>query len=186
MLWLIESLENPDDRKFIDDLYGSFKWLMFKTARRYVSTLPDQEDIVHDAIERLIRRADTLRERPRCVLPRYVVYTVRSAAVDLLRRRKRWEARVVPLDEDMSVWTMASGNEPLDAVLIAEELRARLWEIWPRLPEEDQLLLEGKYVWELSDRELAEDVGCKPDSIRMKLTRARRRAYRYITEGEGV
>ena len=35
----------------------------------------------------------------------------------------------------------------------------------------------------MSDAELAEEFGCSPDSIRMKLTRARRKALEMIKEG---
>ena len=35
------------------------------------------------------------------------------------------------------------------------------------------------------DAELADMLGCKKDSIRMKLTRARRRAFQLMTEEEG-
>ena len=35
----------------------------------------------------------------------------------------------------------------------------------------------------MSDAELAEEFGCSPDSIRMKLTRARRRALEIMREG---
>ena len=35
------------------------------------------------------------------------------------------------------------------------------------------------------DTELADMLGCKKDSIRMKLTRARRRAFQLMTEEEG-
>ena len=74
----------------------------------------------------------------------------------------------------------------MEDLLLFKARISQLKEIWHELPEEDQLLLEGKYIWELSDKELAEDHGCKPDSIRMKLTRARRRALQHLSEKEGV
>ena len=72
----------------------------------------------------------------------------------------------------------------MDEYLMARERSDRLRTIWPRLGEEDRLLLEGKYLRECSDRELAQLLGCRVDSIRMKLTRARRRALKRMTEGE--
>ena len=69
--------------------------------------------------------------------------------------------------------------------IIFEEQKDRLMQIWGSLPEEDQLLLEGKYILGYKDTELADMLGCKKDSIRMKLTRARRRAFQLMTEEEG-
>ena len=57
--------------------------------------------------------------------------------------------------------------------------------MWVRLTEEEQLLLEGKYILGYEDGELAGMLGCKKDSVRMKLTRARRRALRLMLEEGG-
>lgn len=183
ILWMIESLADPNDKRFIEKIYKDFNRTMFKTAGRYVSSLPDQEDIVQNAIVKLIGRVDDLRKFSCCVLPKYIVYTIRSVAIDFLRTRGRLEAHIVSLDDNM---TVESKSEPLDAYLISKERTARSKEIWPKLPEEEQLLLEGKYIWGHSDKELAEDFRCKPDSIRMKLTRARRHALNLMTEREQV
>lgn len=44
------------------------------------------------------------------------------------------------------------------------------------------MVLEGRYFLELSDDELARQFGCKPGSIRVKLTRARRNALKIMLE----
>lgn len=63
------------------------------------------------------------------------------------------------------------------------ERRAEFIEIWDSLPDDTKILLEGKYILGLSDEELATEFDCSPDSIRMKLTRARRLALEKIKEG---
>ena len=72
----------------------------------------------------------------------------------------------------------------MDEYLLARERVDRLRIIWPKLGEEDRLLLEGKYLLEYSSAELGERLGCQSASVRMKLTRARRRALKWMTEGE--
>lgn len=54
-----------------------------------------------------------------------------------------------------------------------------------QLSAEDRALLEGKYILGDSDEMLARTLHCKPSSIRMKLTRARRRALKLL-EQEGA
>lgn len=49
---------------------------------------------------------------------------------------------------------------------------------------EERVLLEGKYLLHRSDAELAEILGCQTDSVRMKLTRARRTALKMLREWE--
>ncbi|OUN10095.1 hypothetical protein B5G42_11275 [Flavonifractor sp. An91] len=70
----------------------------------------------------------------------------------------------------------------LDDHLLQTERLERLAEVWDLLPEDDQLLLEGKYILGQEDTELADMLGCKASSIRMKLTRARRRAFQLMNE----
>ena len=61
-----------------------------------------------------------------------------------------------------------------------------LLDIWPVLPKETQILLKGKYILGYTDQELACQLKCKPSSIRMKLTRARRAALLLLSERNEV
>ena len=51
------------------------------------------------------------------------------------------------------------------------------------MKEDEQQLLMGKYLMDLSDAELAQTLGCKASSIRMKLTRARRTFMKKLQDG---
>ena len=64
--------------------------------------------------------------------------------------------------------------------LIIDESRGEFHEAFNKLSSKDKDVLVGKYVLGLTDKELAEMNGCKPNSIRMVLTRARRRALEEI------
>ena len=64
---------------------------------------------------------------------------------------------------------------PADARLLADEHRAVFLRAYQSLPPEDRFLLEGKYILQCSNEELAAQLNCKPDSIRMKLYRVRKR-----------
>ena len=66
----------------------------------------------------------------------------------------------------------------LDDLAHLSEQREHLLAALDQLSPEDRLLLEGKYFLEESDESLAKLLGCKAGSIRMKLTRARRRAFK--------
>lgn len=177
----INSLESPDDQNYFKELYQEYKRLMFATAGKYVSNISDQEDIVQSALEKLIQKNSILRPMNRCTLAAYIVYTIRSIAVDLLRKESRTSANVISVEE-----YIATGMELTDTSLIdyadTMEMSEQLKELWTRLPEEDKILLEGKYIWERTDQELAKILHCKASSIRMKLTRARRRALNHLPE----
>lgn len=79
---------------------------------------------------------------------------------------------------------MESDELPLDDMMILIERRAQLSRIWSKLPDEHRILLEGRYILGFSDEELAKQLHCKPSSIRMKLTRARRVASQLLINEE--
>lgn len=174
-------LEAQSDREFMERLYQDNKRLMFNTVRRYVKSPQDQEDIIQSSIEKLIKKISVLRNMNCCKLTGYIVNTIRNTSIDFIHKRDRINCHNVSLDEDK-----LSKTEVGD-YLVGESLSdasIRLREIWPELPDDDRFLLEGKYVWGLSDRELSIQLHCGQDSVRMKLTRARRRALELISEKE--
>lgn len=166
-------------RDFMEALYLNYKRLMLRTAGQYFPAREDQEDVVQDTILRLLRHAEKLEQMEANRVPGYVVFTVRSAAIDLLRRRDR--APESTLEDEQP----DDGIAPALDRIIFEEALDRLRAVWPSLPPEEQLLLEGKYIWNCPDGELAETLGCQTGSVRMKLTRARRRALKAMNYEEG-
>lgn len=72
-----------------------------------------------------------------------------------------------------------------EVAYLEKERRKELLSAFQSMPEIEQLLLFGKYSMDMSDFELAQIVGCKPSSVRMKLTRARRIFIEKLREGGG-
>lgn len=162
------------EREFVLWLYQDFHRLMFYTARKYVADPKQQEDVVQESLRKLMERAPHLRRFSRNALAGYVAATVRNAAIDDLKARQEEQGRLVRLD-GMSAQADPRGLELEDALILRED-QALLRRIWPKLAEETRIALKGKYVLEYSDEEIARLLGCKPSSVRMRLTRARREA----------
>lgn len=174
--------EKPgDDREFILWLYNEFKALMLATVRRYVQSPEDQEDILQESVVKLMGKAALLRGKERRVLASYVVFTVGNTAKKHLRRANLERARMDELSEDADY---PSDLPPLDELMALRERDVRLEDILGRLSEDDRTLLVGKYILGLTDEELGAELNCKADSVRMKLTRARRRALKQMKEDE--
>lgn len=56
-----------------------------------------------------------------------------------------------------------------------------LSKVWPKLDWRSRYLLESHYILEKSPYEIA-NLGIKPDSVRMALTRARKAAYALLAK----
>lgn len=163
------------EKDFFESLYHRYKYLMYKTARYYTSNPTELEDIMQDSVERMLRNIHKLMAIPGCTLAAYVVYTVKSVAINLKRHQSVVAEHSTPLDVSEQDTFESPRLSPAEMVERLEHNK-QLGALWSKLPEEDQELLYRKYVVEQSDEELAGIFHCKKGSIRMKLTRARRRA----------
>lgn len=179
--------ENPNDRNFMLGLYQQFFRLMFFTARNCHLQQDACEEVVQESLVKLIQKISLLREMPKPVLASYIVSTTRNTAFDYSGRQKKQGAYTNSLDDASFSSCLESPLPPLDDQMEAEELRKRLAAVLDEVSSDDRVLLEGKYILQYSDATLAMILNCKTSSIRMKLTRARRRALNLIkTEGDVV
>lgn len=181
LLMLISEIESPDSRQFMTELYEDFGRLMYHTAKQLIDEPEGQEDVVQDALIKLIEKVETLRGLDRTQRASYIVHTVRNTAFKFLKRRDREQNKIIQPD--------FSGEEdddrPLEELLLREELKEAFRTVWQTLPEREKLLLEGKYLLGQSNQELAEAVGIQPNSVRMALTRAKRTALKEIERRMG-
>jgi len=178
--------ENPGDRAFMLELYHQFFRLMFFTARKCHLEQDACEEVVQESLVKLIQKVGLLRELPRPVLASYIVSTTRNAAFDYTKRQKRQDECVVSLDDESVTDALEASFPPLDDQMEAEELGERLAAVLDELSNDDRILLEGKYILQYSDATLAMLLNCKTNSVRAKLTRARRRALKlFKTRGGG-
>ena len=177
----VENEHPPDDRKFIEQVYSDFSRLMYYTVRKYLSDPDQQEDVVQDSLTKLIAKVDTLKTLNQSTLAGYVVVTVRNTAISYLKSQGAENNKVLSL-ENMGENMMQDSYVPLDERLVLEEQIQEMRNIWPQLDEKTKRILEGKYILDYSDQQLAKLLGCKPSSVRMKLTRARRKVLSMLKE----
>ena len=157
----------------MEEVYCRHERLMYYIAGKYTESPVEREDIVQAAVLSLLRNEATLQKLPPYALANYISVAVRNTAINMLKRSRQKSAQCIPLDE-------FSEDNPQAYLLSSEvkylekERRQELLAAFEEMTESDQLLLLGKYTMDMSDTELAQVINCKPSSIRMKLTRARR------------
>lgn len=165
------------------NLYSDFEKLLFATAYKYTSDREVAEDIVQETLLNLCQKVNTIKSMQRIVLAAYIRTSVRNVAINMLKCQSH-DADHRTDGHHADPETLQSSS--LEEAMLLVRYKDLLSKIWPRLLREEQVLLEGKYILGYSDRELSEITGCKANSVRMKLTRARRHAFAIIVEQEGV
>lgn len=181
LAFILSNVNDADCKKAVEEIYHKYKRLMFAYARKYTDNPADQEDIVQTALERLIKILSAPDPSGRCISAGYIVSVIRSVSIDHLRKQEREEEHRVSLEPEQLEQIPGAGEIADNLVLLSEQAE-QLWKIWPQLPSEDRFLLEGKYILGYSDQQLAASLKCNSNSIRMKLTRARRRAMKLLPE----
>ena len=176
------------DMRFLSELFERHKGVMYKTALDMgLRDETEKSAAVHEALVRLSDKLDVLRGLGDKGQAAYMATVVRNVILSAADNR-RIERRYV-IDTDVSeLVCLASDRSPEDEYIEREAHRRRLesmWQALDELSETDRRLLIEKYIDGRSDAELARSLGVDPSSIRMKLTRARRRAQRIILRKEG-
>lgn len=166
-----------DEQAFMAWMFQSYQRLMYATAARCCSNTSLCDDIVQESLLRLCKCADRLRHLTEATLAGYIQTTVRNKAADLLRQEYARQQSIIRWEEMAEVEDSApSPEEYLERL----ERRARIFSIWPELTDEEQSVLVGRYISGDTDEALAARLNCKPASLRIKLTRARRRAFQLL------
>ena len=171
------------EEEFMCRLYLENERLMYATAKRYIDDLYTCQVVVQDSLLKLIPKANRLRELDAQVVAGYLVSTVRNTAFDFLRKEGREQKHQSEWQENELEQIPDPALSPEEAALMAEE-KEELLRAWEKLPQPDRRLLEGKYFEGCSDSQLASIFHCRTDSIRMKLTRARKALLALQKEGD--
>ena len=123
------------EKDFFERLYHQYKYLMYKTAKYYTSEPAELEDIMQDSVERLLRNTHKLMDIPSCTQAAYLVYTVRSVAINLKRHQSVVAEHTLPVD----IYEQDTYESPhLSPAEIVErlELNQQLSALWSQLPDE--------------------------------------------------
>ncbi len=183
MFEIIAAIENEFEREFIVELYKTYYEMMYRKAISIVYKKQDADEVVQEAFVRLIEHVQELMSFDPIKVPAYAMVTVKNIAINRHNdTKKENEGGVLISDEELSRWVADEKALPEDIYIHQEELEA-LADALPKLPENDRLLLESKYILSLSDKEIAKQLNIAPSSVRTYLTRARRKAYA-IMKGE--
>lgn len=176
---LLQTIEDQEDRERLTEFYlNYFALLKNKAADVLVRCgLSDQtnlaEDLVQDAMIRLMRRMETIQKLSEPQLVAYGVKTVQSCALDYCRRDAARHRAVLAQEileeaQEDPVWQEYSDDGE-------RQLFLRLGQVLAALPQRDRDILIYKYFLEYSDKRISELLEIKEDSVRMALTRARKK-----------
>ena len=185
MLIFTTMINDVDDRAFMQEVYQQNERLMYAIALKYASNTQDCEDIVHDTVEKLCKNIAKIKELPNSALRAYVVYAVRNTAINFRKHQSTINRHIQQLSGDDSNSEYDQPESIIERIEDLQEKRTRLTKVWMQLTDAEQELLYRKYVLEQTTEELVGIFQCSRDSIRMRLSRVRRKSLR-LMKGDGT
>lgn len=174
--------EKEKPQHFMAEMYLKHERLMYYIASKYTKDTFQREDVVQAALIALLRNEATLHNLSDSARLSYIASAVRNTAINALRREQRESVQCVSIEEIPAELLHARALWP-EIKNIEMEHRQELLAKFQELHEHDRQLLFGRYLMDMTDADLAKILGCKPSSVRMKLTRARRALLEKLKEG---
>lgn len=176
--YCIFAIEDESDREFMVSLYLQYEKLMYSTIRKVTQDSWLVDDIFQSTLEKLIDKIYLLKKLNRDRLVNYLIVASRNTAYNICQA----QARNLAEDIERYIGEASSncvGANIEDLIILQNQLES-LYTIWERLDARSRYLLEAKYILEMSDTEIGENLKIKPQSVRMALTRARKNALTLI------
>ena len=174
---IICAIETPEDRDLMTEFYLKHRAYLYAQAKKYLQNPQDAEDTVHDALVKLIDHMDVFRALQPIQQLVYARITVKHLACSLCRQQNRFD--LVAFDETLHVPAAEEDGQP-ENILQSNQKKEKIRSIWQSLEGEERLLLEQKYILRWSDEELAKYLDIQPQSVRMRLTRAKRNVAHHM------
>ena len=172
-------LERGEDRAFLEDVYARLHRLMYAQALQIARSREAAEDAVSDSLMALMKKIELLRSLPWNKLRAYVVITVKHVAITQLNRRSR------ELPDGGAAAERLPGDRPIDEGLLSQAGIEGIKDAIRTLPDRERDALMMRYFREMTDEEIAAEWGLKPVSVRVILSRARKRLAQRLGGEEG-
>jgi RNA polymerase sigma factor (sigma-70 family) len=157
----------PRDLETYDQLVREHQGIAFRTAYVITGSAADAEEVVQDAFVKAYQARGRFRSgapfRP------WLLAIVANEA----RNRRRATGRRARLSLQLAEERPSGGAAPSPEVaLLAREERAELLAAVDRLGEDQRAAIACRYFLDLSEAETAAVLGCRPGTVKSRLSRA--------------
>lgn len=182
-LLILQTIESEDDRAFLEQLFDTHYVRLCKKAAAITQNNQVSEDLVQDVFLYVVKHIQKFRQMDCCTLRHILDISIKRRCYDYFKEQNvRKKHLSGSLDDDDSFVSVSSSDnteeEALD-LLSVEELSKAI----RKLPDHYRYVIEAKYILNLTDGEIAKELGIGKASVRQYLTRARRKIYE-LCEGE--
>lgn len=171
-----ERMYQDDPEAFFDWFYETYKRFVFKEAGKYFDNPSDIEDLTQEVWLSISRKGEQLSTFSSAQQFSYLAAAVKNKAISLMRKHKE----TLPLELASNITYDESDTllELIDRKITMDEFHR----LWSNVPAVERELLERKYFLLETDAEIASTMGIQKNSVRMALSRARKKAFAFLKD----
>lgn len=169
MLIYLQMIETDEDRYTFEEIYTSYRSLMYNIAMQILHNEHDAEDAVHQAFLSAVINIKKLSKMKRMERRAYLVVVAENKAIDIIRSN----SHIIYTDVDETLYGIeipAPGDDDLADAMA-------------RLPARYREILLLRYYSGFKTRELAQILEMSQSSVQKLIWRARQ-TLRCILEGD--
>lgn len=168
---VIMAMTDDDDRAYMEWLYRQYYRLMYSTAWKFFRDKAIVDDIVSDGCLALIKNIQTIKTLECSKLRAYIVSTIRNTSLNYFDKQQRMDSHVT--SGDWEAVSSLSDETDIERKVVLEDELMQVWKAIMQLSTKEQQIMRMKYVLDMTDEEIARNVGLSANSIRKYVSRAR-------------
>lgn len=180
MLRLLRPPEKDPDLQLIEQLYQEYKLPLWRYAYKLLHDEHLADDVVQSVFTKAIEKIDLISSLDCNKTKAYFVIMVRNLSYTMFRQQKKHPQVTLTDFEDFLPDTQDNPEEYLIRQCEYNELRQHL----SNLHESYRDVLTMKYIYNMSDNEIASVMGIKPASVRVVTHRALKSLKKQYKTGE--
>ena len=154
---------------------------MYSEANKILQGQRDPEDVVQASLVKLIEKVGLLRSMDERHRVNYMITAVKHTAISALRELKPDKFNSLD-DEDWAEGRQLHADGSLEETIFRRENVGRMESVWCLLDGRSKYLLQARYFLDMDQDDIAKELHIKPDSVRMEMSRARKKVRVLLAE----
>ena len=167
MVLFLALLDTQEEQEKFREIYENYRHFMWYIAQQKLKDTHLAEDAVQEAFLALTRHLDKVED----------AHSLRSKAIDLIRKNNPQEELTDELPEGKA------GRDILDQLLVKENYN-RLISCVLELDDSYRVVFEYKYLYRMSDEEIADILEISAKNVNVRYFRARKKLQEMIRKEE--
>lgn len=173
----ILTIEDPDDREFMAELYGKYEKILYSTAVKITNNYWDAQDVVQSVLVKIIHnKIPLLKSLPERKQLNYLITACHNNAINCVKKHQNQSCDFLDFAEDSFIADIPDDAPSLDELLFTQEEHQLFLKAWETLDVRTKYFLNARYILEQSISEIAEELHTSQAQVRTYLSRARKKA----------